>query len=653
MSLGEHPVICLNCALSPVPAFTQYGALTSDCTCEGPTLFFCPQNVLRNRCRIVGVIGDGSFSVVLRGTVESKTVAVKVLLPRELFQEPNNYEHAVKCFEREAEALKELSGHPGLPAYVDYGDECIISRPRGRSNESIHGVKVLAMELVSGKEIGKGSRLVPGHIRDLLFSVLETLSYLHGKGYLHRDISPSNVLLDESGRHARLIDLGLTKGQVRSSIRNTLWDGTSETRAPEVTSERSASCSSDIYAMGATLIYGLTGLILTGDWHSWSQKNEEVYNSLDPDVARVLDRMVEPKRRDRYQTAEEALADLRRPVPREDLPPGKKGSTNASSHRDLSMWEMREVRHCAVVDSVQSPSASTIFAVGGNPGVAVIDSLSSKREVLHKELGPILNVTTDSSGTVYGLTKDEDVIIWNPVGSTGPRRIALPCHRPWLRLAVGDIWWLAVNERDQLLAYSGVDRLVVVDLRETSNVLDIRNSVLKENPSAGLIFGASHPDLLFRGTSDGCIESYRIPQGFKGRQTISLNPLGRCKMGRMVRTVQIALSFSGAAKQKEQILAITDGLFKGTQLLLLDSPDLTERRRLSIPGESMSAVAFDPNLESAVLGTNSGKVFLYSIERDIFQEVTPSLKSGISSVTSSKGALVATSFDGTIRLFEV
>lgn len=139
----------------------------------------------------------------------------------------------------EAELLQR-SAHPGLVALVDHD-------PKGTW---------LAMTRVRGTLVDQWSATREVHeILDVFVDVLDTLAHLHGKGVVHGDIKPSNLLVDEGGQ-PRLLDLGVAvlRGQARTRFKGTLGYA-----APEVLQGGTPDARTDLYGLGATLYRCLTG----------------------------------------------------------------------------------------------------------------------------------------------------------------------------------------------------------------------------------------------------------------------------------------------------------------------------------------------------------------------------------------------------------
>ncbi len=179
-------------------------------------------------------------------------VVVKVLLLGPDFQWQDH-----KLFERGAAALKSLS-FPGLPQYLDYFDVNIGQHQGFAQVQTYIPAKSLQAHLQAGRTFSEED------IRQLALQLLDILQYLHQRqpAIIHRDIKPSNILLeDRTGNHvgqAYLVDFDSVKtGATRSDYTMTIV-GTYGYMPPEQFSGQ-AKPASDLYSLGATLIYAATG----------------------------------------------------------------------------------------------------------------------------------------------------------------------------------------------------------------------------------------------------------------------------------------------------------------------------------------------------------------------------------------------------------
>ena len=171
-----------------------------------------------------------------------REVAVKLLYPH---VHPLERER----FAQEVRALAALS-HPGVVAIYDLGEE--------------EGQTYFVMELVRG---GTFDRLGPFEagveglaILEAALEVLAALAHLHGRGILHRDLTPKNILLTEEGR-PKLMDFGLAylSEATRHFTRTGYTLGTPQYMAPEQAKGLPLTPAADLYSFGAVLYRTLTG----------------------------------------------------------------------------------------------------------------------------------------------------------------------------------------------------------------------------------------------------------------------------------------------------------------------------------------------------------------------------------------------------------
>ena len=197
--------------------------------------------------QLVEPIGQGGMSEVFRAQSlehpNSPPVALK-LMHLEIGSNPE----AVERFQREIKAHLALL-HPNLPAVHDWGEH-----PDGRL--------YLVMELLQGETLRDRLRRQPplsdAEIADILRALGAALDFLHGKGYVHRDVKPSNVFLGPRGV-VKLMDMGIAQGQELAPLTRTgMAVGTPHYMAPEQ-ARGQALAASDQYAMGVMAFEMLAG----------------------------------------------------------------------------------------------------------------------------------------------------------------------------------------------------------------------------------------------------------------------------------------------------------------------------------------------------------------------------------------------------------
>ncbi|HET9034971.1 MAG TPA: serine/threonine-protein kinase [Myxococcaceae bacterium] len=161
------------------------------------------------------------------------------------------------AFEREADALRTLK-HPGIPAYVG----------RFREGQGVALRLYLAFELIAGETLAsrlvRGPLTVPDALR-LVERLLDILGYLHGRTppVLHRDLKPANVVLRPDGTVA-LVDFGSVRTLTSERTHGSTLVGTFGYMPPEQLGG-TVDRTSDLYALGATLLHALTGRA-PSDW---------------------------------------------------------------------------------------------------------------------------------------------------------------------------------------------------------------------------------------------------------------------------------------------------------------------------------------------------------------------------------------------------
>ncbi len=120
------------------------------------------------------------------------------------------------------------------------------------------------MSYIEGQTLSmmlKKNRVLPiGLVLDLFEGVLLGLNAAHEKGIIHRDIKPSNIIVTPQGQ-AKLLDFGIAKkiDKDKGSTKTTELAGTAYFIAPEQALGRDLDTRADLYSIGASLYYVVTG----------------------------------------------------------------------------------------------------------------------------------------------------------------------------------------------------------------------------------------------------------------------------------------------------------------------------------------------------------------------------------------------------------
>jgi serine/threonine protein kinase len=217
----------------------------------------------------------------------------------------------LKLFEREAETLKSLS-HPAIPRYLDSFE---LNLPNCRGF-------VLVQSYIDATPlqewIKRGRTFSEDEVKQIAKALLNVLSYLHDRNppVIHRDIKPSNILLkgDRSAHQVGglyLVDFGSVQTAVREIGTMTIV-GTYGYMPPEQFSGR-AFPASDLYSLGATLIYLVTGMHPADLLLEDLLLEFEPVVHLSPSFVQWLKLLTHPNRKQRLSSATLALKALEQP----------------------------------------------------------------------------------------------------------------------------------------------------------------------------------------------------------------------------------------------------------------------------------------------------------------------------------------------------
>lgn len=219
-------------------------------------------------------------------------------------------------FGREIQIAGALS-HPGIVRLLD-------------SMVLADGSDALIMERINGVAMSKWLESKPRPTRDqiveALASVGDALHHAHQRGVIHRDLKPTNILIDERGE-ARVLDFGIARwtDATRDARRVTLtgeFAGTLAYAAPEQVGEQRAAADirSDVYALGViayeamtgSMPYAVHGSLETTIWNIvHAEPARTTMQGLGTDLAIVLAKAIAKEPERRYQTAAEFARDLR------------------------------------------------------------------------------------------------------------------------------------------------------------------------------------------------------------------------------------------------------------------------------------------------------------------------------------------------------
>ncbi len=257
--------------------------------------------LLNNRYEVLSLLGKKTRrrTIMVRDLHSLELVIVKLLS----FQDDFEWDD-LKLFEREAQTLQNLS-HPSIPSYIDYFE---VETP-------IKGFALVQSYIPTQtleQYIKSGRVFTESEVKQIATKLLDILIYLHSFSppVIHRDIKPSNILLgDRTGNHAGdvyLIDFGSVQNAVANEFGTRTVVGTYGYMPLEQFGDRTVPAS-DIYSLGATLIYLVTGSH-PADLPVRDGRIQFELTSLSAEFSQWLRATTEPTLETRIKSASEALA---------------------------------------------------------------------------------------------------------------------------------------------------------------------------------------------------------------------------------------------------------------------------------------------------------------------------------------------------------
>ncbi len=290
--------------------------------------------VLRERYYIAQELGRSDFSITYlaedRDLPGHPRCIVKRLQPQlgtsMLGQNSRSWQSAQKRFISEAVTLQRLGKHPQIPQLLAYFEE----------NQEFF----LVQEFIEGENL---EQEVKQHLLSetkaiaLLKEVLKILDFVHQQNVIHQDIKPSNIIRRSNDGQIFLIDFGVVKNitlplEPQQSANSLKIIGTQGYMPPEQL-EGNPNVTSDLYALGKTAIYALTGQLPPERRDSPTREldsdetvlqEETAINTLtriSPRLSNILTKMIDYRHQERYQSAIEVLTDLEREEKVITLPP--------------------------------------------------------------------------------------------------------------------------------------------------------------------------------------------------------------------------------------------------------------------------------------------------------------------------------------------
>jgi len=259
------------------------------------------ENCSHHRYQMIRELGRNREGGRITDLATDTKIQQLVVIKRFLFASEGASWSGFKAYEREIQVLQGLN-HSGIPQYLDSFDA-----PSGFC---------MVQEYKDAQPLSVPRSFDPDEIKRIAVSILEILVYLQSRipPVIHRDIKPENILVDNQ-MNVYMVDFGFARiggGEVAMS---SVAAGTFGFMPPEQMFNRQLSEATDLYGLGATLICLLTGTKSTA---MDNLIDEDGHIAFKPRVSKLslvfinwLEKMVQPKQKDRFFNAEAALEALK------------------------------------------------------------------------------------------------------------------------------------------------------------------------------------------------------------------------------------------------------------------------------------------------------------------------------------------------------
>jgi serine/threonine-protein kinase len=367
--------------------------------------------------RILKEIGKGGMGVVYKAedTKLHRTVAIKALAADLVGDEKSRTR-----FLREARAASAID-HPNICTVYEINE--------------VDGILFFVMQYVEGKTLKKhvsGRPLDLDQALEFSLQLADALAEAHRRNVIHRDIKSSNVMLNERNQ-LKILDFGLAKlvhpadSSAEPLIKADLTQagspfGTASYMSPEQARGEIADARSDIFSLGIVIYEMLTGRLPFKGKSSVDVMHAVMHNeapplgdSLPPRLSQILSKALHKDRKQRYQTADQLLEDLRALVrshykEQGVVPTDKAASLSASKQPQkakgivdrMALWVQRTFR------TGPQPKEESGASESGTPDLT--PSMWQSRDKKAIAILPFKNLSGRSENDFYSFSLADSVI---------------------------------------------------------------------------------------------------------------------------------------------------------------------------------------------------------------------------------------------------
>lgn len=392
---------------------------------------------LRNRYYIVRPLGGGGFGRTFLAEDRDKLnelCVVKQLVPQ--LQGTSAQNKARKLFQQEARRLQHLGEHPQIPTLFAYFEE----------DDYLYLVQQLVVGQSLREELDLQGAFSEQKIWKLFADLLPILKFTHDCQVIHRDLKPDNIMRRQSDGRLVLIDFGVSKQFSDSAIATAgTTIGSFGYASSEQMNEGEAYPASDLYSLGVTCFHLLTQISPSHLWteygYSWVTNWQHHLNvQISPELAAILDRLLQKDVNLRYQSVEQVWQDLQALPISVDLPALQvtlnEPATNLNNQKPARQTLSDRQRLNSTSTTIMPANRrSRLLLLGGCAAVLLIGFFGyrywQQPPTLMSHAGEVNTVAISPDGkSIVSGSDDKTIKVWN-LSSHALQR-TLKGHQGWV-----------------------------------------------------------------------------------------------------------------------------------------------------------------------------------------------------------------------------
>ncbi len=465
--------------------------------------------LLKERYRGIKPIGQGGFGRTLLAVDEDKPskppCVIKQFLPQA--QGTNNSQKAAELFEQEAQRLDELGKHNQIPELLAYLTQ---EKSQYLVQEYINGQNLAEILLEQGN-------FNESQIWELLNSLLPVLEYVHSSEVIHRDIKPENIISSRD-RKLFLVDFGAAKVVTGTAMLRTGTSiGTPEFVAPEQTRGK-AIYSSDLYSLGTTCIYLLTGIspfdLFDFSENTWVWRQYLVDNSVSDKLSNILDKLIDNATSRRYQSGSEVLKEINHSSIY--ISPDKTQNPVTVQPLNYSSWRYIDnfIGHTDIIDSLAISSDGKLLASASHDCTIKLWKINKGKQICTTKLIQTINNENNFYAVAFSPNdlilasgdSANNIHLWDV--SSGKKIRTLTGHTDWFT----GVNCLSFTPDGQIIVSAGGDKTVKLwDVNTGKNIRTLKG----HNSWVRSVAISSNGQIIASGSNDKTAILWNLSTGQK------------------------------------------------------------------------------------------------------------------------------------------